>query len=58
MTKDELLAALVVERQDQTWWRAPEPVPDTAEEIARRRLEAEAWAEDDEKGGVDAAHDD
>lgn len=23
MTRDELLAALLLERQDQTWWKAP-----------------------------------
>lgn len=43
MTKDELLAALQVERYDNRWWRTPDPPPVEDDEVtcARRRTLAE-----------------
>lgn len=37
MTKDELVAALLVERQDQTWWKT-KPRTETPDDIRWRLL--------------------
>ncbi|HKY59259.1 MAG TPA: hypothetical protein VJL80_14575 [Aeromicrobium sp.] len=34
MTRDELLAALLVERYDQTWWKTPDPWTRRGEPVA------------------------
>lgn len=45
MTRDELLASLAVERQDQTWWSTPRAADTRADDdlaaARRRRLMAE-----------------
>ena len=41
MTRDELLAALLVERLDNRWWKTPAPAPvDDELPCARRRRAA------------------
>ncbi len=45
MTRDELLAALAVERQDNRWWKAPEPEPEGEITFHRRRRHAQAEAD-------------
>ena len=42
MTKEELLASLLVERYDNRWWKTPpaEQAPDDDLTTARRRREA------------------
>lgn len=41
MTRDELVAALTVERYDNRWWKTPESVVSTDDDLtcARRRRE-------------------
>lgn len=43
MTRDELLAALLIERYDNRWWKTPEfePEPDDDLRCRRRREMAE-----------------
>lgn len=50
MTRDELLAALLVERLDNRWWKTPAPAPvDDELTCARRRRDA---ARDAERGAA------
>ena len=56
MTRDELLRALAVERQDQTWWTTKPAMPPEMDdsELAtarRRRALMEACGDAEEKTG-------
>lgn len=63
MTKDELLHALLVERQDQTWWRRrpakarpatwadDQFIDDEVTTARRRKALVEAWSEHEREVG-------
>ena len=63
MTKDELLTALSVERQDQTWWRHrptkarpatwadDQFIDDEVTTARRRKALVEAWTEHEKEVG-------
>lgn len=48
MTRDELLAALLIERYDNRWWKTPEePTPD--EKVRREAVLLDAASDEEEE---------
>lgn len=54
MTRDELLAELLVERYDNRWWKTPPPefIDDDVTTARRRKALADEWGQANEREGA------